>query len=206
MPGVDAVFWVVCLVLVVAGASKLADPGPIASTLSALGFGGRIVGRLVGAVEVAVGITAMSLGGTATGVAVAVAYLAFGAVVVLARRRGLPSCGCFGARSAPPSIVHVGLDVSSALVAATAVVAGGGSGPVAVADGLAGLGGAGIVVALLLLLATVTVVVVDTMVAEVVEATRALRDQSERDQEEPAGARRDGARSDGRVHVSVEGT
>ncbi|HMX67253.1 MAG TPA: hypothetical protein PKX25_16880, partial [Microthrixaceae bacterium] len=32
----DALFWVVSLVLVVAGASKLTDPAPVASTLAAL--------------------------------------------------------------------------------------------------------------------------------------------------------------------------
>jgi hypothetical protein len=39
------------------------------------------------------------------------------------------------------------------------------------------LGGTGVVVAALVLLAAVLVVVLDTTVADVVEATRALRDQ-----------------------------
>jgi hypothetical protein len=181
---VDALFWAACLVLVVAGASKLAAPDQVAPTLAALRLAGparpgrvRGVGaaRLVGAVEVALGIAALVLGGVALALGVAAAYLAFAVVVVLARRRGLGSCGCFGAHSAPPSWVHVAVNVGSAAVAVVAALLDGG--PVPAADGLAELGGAGVVVAGLVLLATVLVVVLDTTVADVVEGVRALREQ-----------------------------
>ncbi len=186
MSVLDALFWVVCLVLVVAGASKVAAPDAVASTLSALGpqrrgVGARSIGRLVGVAEVVVAVSALSIGGPVLGSLVGIAYAAFAVVVVLARRRGLPSCGCFGASSAPPSLVHVVVDVTSAAVAGAAVIAGRGHAPVPVADGLAGSVATGVVVASLVLVAAVGVVVVDTLVAEVVEATSRLRHQSDHD-------------------------
>ena len=48
----DALFWVTCLVLAVAGASKVVDPSEVVTTLSALGLGGRRTARLLGAAEV----------------------------------------------------------------------------------------------------------------------------------------------------------
>lgn len=201
MTAVDALFWAVCLVLVVAGASKLAMPDQVAATLASLGLarrsprhaaGGRPAGtvaaRVVGAVEVAVGLGALVVGGPLLAVAVAAAYAAFAVVVVVARRKGLESCGCFGARSAPPSWVHVGVNVGSAAVALWAAVTAGG--PLPAADGLATLGfGTAVVVSGLVLLLATLVVVLDTTVADVVEATRALREQDERDHDHEGGDR-----------------
>lgn len=177
---VDALFWVACLVLAVAGATKVVDPSEVATTLSALGLGGRSAARLLGSVELVVAVAALAVGGRVAAAIVAVAYVAFAGIVLFARRRGLRSCGCFGARSAPPSLVHVVVDVASAAVA-LAAMATTDVGPPPVADGLGGFGWAGVVVAGLVLLATILVVVVDTMVAELVEATRLLREQGDHD-------------------------
>lgn len=185
----DALFWVTCLVLAVAGASKVVDPSEVATTLSALGLGGRRTARLLGAAEVVVAVGAMTFGGRLSAVVVGVAYAAFAVIVVVARRAGLASCGCFGARSAPPSIVHVVVDVASAGIAWVAAANRGG-GPAPLTDGITSLGWAGVVVAGLVLLATIMVVVVDTMVADVVEATRMLRGQGD----------------DGAAHAVMEGT
>lgn len=181
VPVVDALFWVACLVLVVAGATKLVSPSGVADTLSALGVGGTGTARLLGAVEALTAIVALTSGGPAPSLVVAVLYVGFAVVVVLARRRGLPSCGCFGARSAPPSMIHVVVDGVSAAVAVAAVATGPVDGPLPAGEGLAALGWSGVVVAALVVFASVLVVVVDTMVADVVEATRALRLQSDHD-------------------------
>ena len=69
----------------------------------------------------------------------------------------------------------MGVNVASAAVALVAAVLDGG--PVPAADGLEELGGTGIVVAALVLVVAALVVVLDTTVADVVEATRVLRDQ-----------------------------
>ena len=209
MTAVDALFWAVCLVLVVAGASKLAAPDQVAATLTSLGLSrrsrsgapgrgrapGTVAAMAIGAVEVGLGLAALVVGGPLTAVGVALAYVAFAVIVVVARRRGLASCGCFGARSAPPSWVHVGVNMGSAAVASVAAVTGGG--PLPAADGLAELGtGTAVVVSGLVLLVAMLVVVLDTTVADVVEATRALRNQNDGDQDDghhddrqPAAAR-----------------
>lgn len=173
----DSLFWAVSAVLVAAGVSKVADPAGTADALAALGVpGGRVGARGMGALEVGLGVAGLTVGGTAVAVGVAAAYLAFAAVVVAARRRGLPSCGCFGARSAPPSPVHAAVDLASAAVAAVAA-AGGAAVPT---DALAGLPTPTAAVVLgLVALAAALVVVVDTTVAEVVEATAALRAQAD---------------------------
>lgn len=188
MSAVDALFWVACLVLVVAGAAKLGDPSAVAATLSATSRGGLRSARVLGATEVVVGIMALAFGGVYAAAAVAVAYVAFAVVVVLARRRGLQSCGCFGARSAPPSPVHVAVNLVSACVAVAAVASTSGAGPIAVTDGLVDLGAvAGTVAAALVVLAATMTIVVDTLVADVVEATGVLRDQSTADDGGPVG-------------------
>ena len=175
MSALDALFWVTCLVVVVAGVSKLLEPSATASTLSALGLpGGSSAARAVGAVEVMLGMGGLIVGGPWFAAGVAVSYAAFAVVVGVARRRDLPSCGCFGARSAPPSAVHVAVNAASAVVAAAAAVAG----PVPVADGLVELGGTGVVVAGLVLLATVLVIVVDTAVADLVEQVHSMHAQA----------------------------
>ena len=171
----DALFWVTCLVLVVAGVSKASDPSDTGATLGALGLpGGAAAARAVGVVEVLLGLGGLVVGGPWFAAGVALAYLAFAVVVAVARRRDLPTCGCFGAASAPPSWVHVAVNGTSAAVAAAAAVVG----PVPAADGLSDLGGTGVVVAGLVLLATGLVVVVDTVLADLVEQLRVVRDAS----------------------------
>lgn len=169
-------FWVTCTVLVVAGASKLSEPSGTATALGALGIpGGNAAARALGAVEVGLGLGGLAVGGRVLAGGVAVAYGFFAVVVLAARRRGLASCGCFGARSAPPSAVHVAVNAISAAVAAVAAVAG----PVPVADALGTVSLATAATALgLVVLVTALVVVLDTVVADVVEATATLRAQT----------------------------
>lgn len=172
----DVLFWVVCAVLVAAGASKVLDPSSTGATLGALGLpGGTTAARVLGGIEVVLGMAGLAVGGRAVAVGVAAAYAAFAVIVAVARRRELPSCGCFGARSAPPSPVHVAVNVVSAVVAAVAAALD----PVAVADGLAGLDVPLAVVVLgLVAVATALVIVIDTVVADVVEGTAVLRAQT----------------------------
>jgi hypothetical protein len=168
----DAAFWAVCLVLVASGATKVAEPESFAAALASFGIGGTSVdhradgdtpGRwfavAVGVVEIGIGLNALVLGGTVVAVLAALAYACFAVVVLVARRRGLPSCGCFGARSGTPSLAHAGLNAGSAVVCAGAAVVG----PDALADGLDGLGAApSVLVVLVVLAAASAIVVVDT--------------------------------------------
>ncbi len=115
------------LLLVVAGTTKLAKSAE--STSELLGFKvPALLARLAGAAELILGTAALLFGGVFVW-AVAVSYTVFGVLVaqgVLSRAR---SCGCFGSLDAPPSWVHVGVNL--AFAAAAAVAAGSGSGPFA---------------------------------------------------------------------------
>jgi len=116
---------VVALVVVVGGAAKLARPAPFADLLTLLGLpGGDLSARLAGTVEVALGLAAFVTGARWAAALLSAAYLVFAATVVLARRRGAASCGCFGVADSPPSTLHVGTNLVSALVAASAAVVG----------------------------------------------------------------------------------
>ena len=66
----------------------------------------------------------LSIGGRWLPAVVAVAYSGAAGVVVAARRAGLGSCGCFGARSPEPSTAHAVLDVACAFIAGAGAAAG----------------------------------------------------------------------------------
>lgn len=140
MTVLDAAWWVVCVVLVASGATKLVDPSSTEDVLVRLGVpvpGGT--GRALALVELGVGVGGLVLtgvAGRAVAVLVALAYLGFAGVVLAARRAGLDDCGCIGVRPRRPSIPHAVADVACAAVAAAAAVAG----PTDLAAGLGSVG------------------------------------------------------------------
>jgi hypothetical protein len=123
-------FLVAALLLTSAGALKAIDP---ATTTGALRRAGLPVPapvvRVGGAVEVAIGITAIATGSAVAAALVAVSFLLFTGFVVLALVRHLPlgSCGCFGKVDTPPSPIHVVVDLG-AVGASIAVAVGPGGG------------------------------------------------------------------------------
>ena len=134
-------FWVICLVLVAAGATKLLDPAALAGVLGQLRVplaakerSARNIARLIGWVELLLGFGGLVAAGTVLAVAIAAVYVGFSVLLIAARRASLTSCGCFGSRSGPPSRLHVAINLGSACVAATAAA----SGVPAVADGFSG--------------------------------------------------------------------
>ena len=165
MSVLDGAFWVVSLVLLASGVTKLLDPAPLGTALVELGVlpagepaRGALAGRVLGAIELLVGGAALVVGGRLTAVLVTLSYLVFTVIVAASWRRGLRSCGCFGASSSPPAALHVALNAVSTCVALGAVLA---PAP-AVADGLdASTWNPALVVALVLA-GAVGVVVADT--------------------------------------------
>lgn len=112
------------VLLAVAGAAKVRDPGDLA-TAAPVGPG---VVRVLAAVELVLGVVAVVRPSTVAAAAVAASYVAFATYVVWLRARGGPlaTCGCFGAVDTAPTRAHVVVDL--ALAAAAAGVA---AGPVA---------------------------------------------------------------------------
>ena len=115
---------VVAGVLAVGGVAKLLGPDATVPMLRALGLPpSPVLARLLGAVEVGVGVAAFLVGGRWLAIAVAVLFTIFTIAVLRLRAGGeAVSCGCFGRSSAPPTLVHVAVDAVAALVAIAAAV------------------------------------------------------------------------------------
>jgi hypothetical protein len=115
------------LLLLVAGAAKVADPTTTAGALAALGWPSSVGSVRLGAgVEALLGAAALVVGGPVLAALVGVSYLAFSGFLVAALRAGTPlsSCGCFGRADTPAHPVHVVVDAALAAGALAAAVAG----------------------------------------------------------------------------------
>jgi hypothetical protein len=104
--------------------AKLLGPDATVPMLRALGLpASALLARLLGVVEVGVGVTAFLVGGPIPAAAVAVLFVVFTVAVLRLRAGGdAVSCGCFGRSSAPPTLVHVAVDAVAAVVAVVAAV------------------------------------------------------------------------------------
>lgn len=123
--------------VVVAGLNKVWRPEPTARAINAVlrslarrapvgpgaGHTIAIVTRLLGVIEIVVGIGVLAARAGVWVWALATLYAAFACFVVAALATGAPlrSCGCFGAADPPPSAVHVALDAAVAALAIAAV-------------------------------------------------------------------------------------
>jgi methylamine utilization protein MauE len=114
-------FFAAAGLLVVSGAAKLRHPEPAGRALASLGLpsGRRTVGT-IGVVEIAVGVWCLFAPGTASAASLGLLYATFAVFLAFQLRTGLPaaSCGCLGSHDAPPSLVHVALNVAAAATAA----------------------------------------------------------------------------------------
>jgi hypothetical protein len=118
-----APFYVAAGLLVASGVAKLVRPAAAVAALSAARLrGGAAAARGLGVVEIAVGVLALWRPVAPVAAAAAALYLAFALFLVALIRRGDAStCGCFASNDAPPSWLHVSLDLA-AFVVALAVV------------------------------------------------------------------------------------
>ncbi|MDQ1444194.1 MAG: hypothetical protein QOI20_658 [Acidimicrobiaceae bacterium] len=110
---ITAAYALACALLVYAGAVKLAAADdPMRS-------------RLLGLTEAVVGAAGLSIDNRAIAAAVGLLYAGFAVYVLLAIRRGDPSCGCFGAKErTPPRAAHAAIDAALAVAALGAAVVG----------------------------------------------------------------------------------
>lgn len=113
------------LLLLVAGAAKVTTPAATRVALRTAGLPNTpLVARGLGAVECAIAISALAVGGRIPAALLTVTYLGFaGFSAQLQRRsRGTAGCGCFGASSAPVGTLHVVLNLATAAAVAGATV------------------------------------------------------------------------------------
>lgn len=113
-------FFAAAGLLVASGAVKLRHPEPAVRALGALGLpsGPRTV-RGIGVVEMLVGTSCLFAPGPASAVSLAVLYAAFATFLGFLMRADAPtSCGCLGRQDAPPSLLHIAMNVAAAAAAA----------------------------------------------------------------------------------------
>ncbi len=106
------------LLLVLTGLAKSRRPADTSRALAALGFpNNRLVGLMIGLVEIGVGGVALITGNSMALMAQAALYAAFATWIAVALARDLPiaSCGCLGTPDTPPYWGHLVLDVTAAL-------------------------------------------------------------------------------------------
>lgn len=112
------------LLLVWSGFAKLRRPGPAAQMLDGL-FGRRVPAqglavRLLGALELTIGLSVLVSGGATALAGLAGCYLAFTVVAArLATGVRRAPCGCFGRSETPTGLVHVFVNLAAAAVAVT---------------------------------------------------------------------------------------
>ena len=125
MPALTAPALVAAALLALAGAQKLLDPTMTVGALRSLRLpASSLLVRVGSAAELALGIAAITVGGTIVWGLVALSYLAFAAFVLAALRSGtmIGSCGCFGRDETPPHPLHLVLDLGLAAVAGAMAV------------------------------------------------------------------------------------
>jgi hypothetical protein len=124
---VTALVGAAALLLLAAGALKVADPTRTAGALAARGWAVPAgVVRAGALVEATLGAATLVVGGRLLPALVAISYAGFAWFVLGALRSGAPvgTCGCFGRPDTPPRLVHVVVDAALALAAAAGAVAG----------------------------------------------------------------------------------
>jgi hypothetical protein len=127
MSALEGPFAAACVLLVVAGAYKLARPAATAGALAGVGWpSGLVAVRLLGAGELALGAAALVTSHRGLAALVAAAYASFALFVVVALLADTPvqSCGCFGESTTPPSIVHVLANLAFVAVAGAVAIGG----------------------------------------------------------------------------------
>lgn len=112
------------LLLVLGGAAKIGRPDNTVRAMRSLRLpANSTTVRLLAAAEVAIGLAAVVIGGRVAALLMALSYLGFACVVILAMGRGaaLSSCGCFGTPDTPPTVTHLLVTLAASGVAAAAV-------------------------------------------------------------------------------------
>src|SRR5690348_7783572 len=99
MSVLEGPFAATCVLLALAGVAKLVRPAPTVGALRAVRWPASfLLVRVLGGVEIVVGVVALITGAPAVALVVALLHVAFAVFVAVAMRAGSPvqSCGCFG--------------------------------------------------------------------------------------------------------------
>jgi Methylamine utilisation protein MauE len=115
------------LLLLAAGALKVADPTRTAGALAAQGLAvAPVAVRVAALLEAALGAAVVVVGGHVLPALMAASYALFACFVAVALRSGTPvgTCGCFAREDTLPSPVHVVVDAGLAIAAVAGAAVG----------------------------------------------------------------------------------
>ncbi len=114
------------VVLALAGLAKLRRPAPTAASLAVLHVpGAALTARVIGLGEVAIAVTALTVGGRWPAALLAAAFAALAAVAArLVAEGDGRDCGCFGPVRSPATHWHTAVDAAAALAAVAAAIVG----------------------------------------------------------------------------------
>jgi hypothetical protein len=116
-------FFLAAFLVVLGGAAKIRRPPAASEALASVHLPSRWWEvRVLGLIEVGLGLWVLLAPGTISALALATLYLGFAAFLtaLIVGRVPAASCGCVGQAGAPPSFLHVGLDLAAAAVAIAA--------------------------------------------------------------------------------------
>lgn len=119
-----ALLYIVTVVLVASGGAKLLRPSATATSLRELSIPSPLVSaRLLGLVEIVLGVIAIATGHPLAWAAVALSYAGFAVFILwaLGDPERLGSCGCFGREDTPPTIGHLAFNAVAATLALLAI-------------------------------------------------------------------------------------
>jgi hypothetical protein len=118
MTGLAVPYAAAAVLLVASGWTTLQRPGSVGDALAQAGLpSSDQVARVWAIVEIGVGVAGLLSHAWYGALSVGVAYLALSAFVLHAIRRGtVRTCGCFGSHDAPPTALHVAVNLSFASV------------------------------------------------------------------------------------------
>jgi hypothetical protein len=123
----SGVVGMVAVMLAAGGVSKALAPDPTVASFRAVGLPGRRgLVRTLAVIEVALGLGLIVVGTPWLAVLGAAVFMVFTGISarLLALGDQAASCGCFGAQSSRPSVLHVVIDALAAAVLAAAAVVG----------------------------------------------------------------------------------
>ncbi len=109
--------------LVAAGVAKGIAPQAASGALRGMGLpSSALFVRLLGLIEVAIGLTAIVTGSGPAALGLAASYVGFAGFVAIALTRNIPisSCGCFGKDDTPPTWAHFVFNLAGAATAGLA--------------------------------------------------------------------------------------
>ena len=120
---VAGLFFVICEVLLISGIAKVLSPSPTKTAFSAVGLpSSLLLVRCLGLIEIIMGLLGILVGGRYLPIVIGGLFAFFTLFILIALRHDqLTTCGCFGATTTPPTVLHAFANLAFMIVALLAI-------------------------------------------------------------------------------------